>query len=270
MTTIHEENRMAAAQQKPAEESKLIVPERIAEQKYLPTVSHDASSLMKIIDRAAMDPNFDVAKLEQLLAVKERWEANEAKKAYVVAMAAFKADPPAVYKDKENKQYNSRYTSIGHLVTTVTAALSKHGLSHRWDIDQTSGIKVACVMTHCLGHSESVSMSGAPDTSGQKNPLQQIKSTVTYLKIATLEAITGLASSDGNADDDGNGAGGNAMDDGVLADHLAAIDAAADEAGLKKAFAPAWKAAEAANDNQAKRLLTKHKDARKKALGVKA
>ena len=47
-------------------------------------------------------------------------------------------------------------------------------------------------------------MSGPPDDSGKKNPLQQIKSTITYLEIATFEAVTGIAASDAG-DDDGNG-----------------------------------------------------------------
>lgn len=263
---------MTAALKEPKEKpaSLIVVEEQRAPARQLPTVAPDASSLMRIIDRAALDPHFDVAKLKELLEVKERWDREEARKAYIAAMADFKANPPTVYKDKENKQYDSRYTSIGNLVNTVNAALSPHGLTARWDLDQSAGIKITCVLTHRMGHSESCSMTGPLDTSGQKNPLQQLKSTTTYLKIATFEAVTGLASSNGNADDDGNAAGGKGMDDGVLADHLAAIDAAADEAGLKKAFAPAWKAAEAANDNQAKRLLTKHKDARKKTLGVKS
>ena len=57
----------------------------------LPAVSADASALMKIIERAAGDQNYDVAKLEQLLAVKERWEATEARKAYVTALTTEKS-----------------------------------------------------------------------------------------------------------------------------------------------------------------------------------
>lgn len=153
----------------------------------------------------------DLERIQKLMDLQERYEAGEARKAYISAMAAFKADPPTVYKDKDNKQYGSKYTSIGNLVNTVNAALSPHGLSARWDIDQAQAIKVTCIMTHAAGHSESCSMSGAPDTSGQKNPLQQMKSTVTYLKIATFEAITGLASAEGNADDDGHGADKNKL-----------------------------------------------------------
>ena len=47
-------------------------------------------------------------------------------------------------------------------------------------------------------------MSGKEDTSGSKNAIQQIKSTITYLKSVTFESIIGLASTDANLDDDGN------------------------------------------------------------------
>lgn len=168
----------------------------------------DAVTPMAML-QMAVSQNADLDKLTKLMDLQERWEKNEAKKAYVAAVAAFKANPPAVYKDKDNLQYSSRYTSIGNLVNTVNASLSQHGLSTRWDINQSAGISVTCILTHNLGHSEQCSMTGPPDTSGKKNPLQEIKSTVTYLKVATFEAVTGIASVDGNADDDGNGAGGN-------------------------------------------------------------
>lgn len=155
----------------------------------------------------AMRAGMSIADMRGMLDLQKDWEANEARKAYVDAVAAFKLDPPTVYKDKENAQYKSRYTSIGNLVNTVNSALSKHGLSANWTVDQESLIKVTCTLTHKLGHSDSCSMSGPADGSGAKNPLQQIKSTVTYLKLATYEAITGIASSEGNADDDGNGSG---------------------------------------------------------------
>lgn len=155
----------------------------------------------------AVSKGTDLAQLEKLMDLQERWEKNEARKAYAEALAAFKANPPTVYKDKENKQYDSMYTTKGNLVNTINPELSKYGLSVRWDFDQIGGIKVTCILTHRAGHSESVSMSGPADDSGKKNPLQQIKSTVTYLEIATFEAVTGTASADGSADDDGNSSG---------------------------------------------------------------
>lgn len=155
----------------------------------------------------AMANNADISKLEQLYELQKRFEEREAEKAYILAMAEFKTHPPAIYKDKKNKQYDSMYTSIGNLVNTVNEAMGPHGFSSRWDIQQGEKIVVKCILTHRGGHSESCTMSGLPDGSGSKNPLQQIKSTVTYLKLATFEAVTGMASEEGNLDDDGNEGG---------------------------------------------------------------
>ena len=180
------------------------------EERELPTLIPTTPMSMLAV---AVQKGMDVATIKDLMDLSDRWEKNEARKAYAVALAEFKANPPTVYKDKKNTQYDSMYTTIGNLVNTINTELSKHGLSARWDIDQSAGIKVTCVLTHRAGHSESVSMSGPPDDSGKKNPLQQIKSTVTYLKIATFEAVTGTASANGNVDDDGNGAGKQGMPD---------------------------------------------------------
>jgi hypothetical protein len=154
----------------------------------------------------AVSQGADLDKLEKLMALQERWEANEARKAYVVAMAAFKASPPLIIKDMTNKQYDSKYSSLANFVNTVSPELRKHGLSAKWEIDQTTGIRVSCVVTHVMGYSESASLSGPPDTSGSKSAIQQIKSTITYLQGATFQSITGLVASDSSLDDDGNGA----------------------------------------------------------------
>jgi hypothetical protein len=157
---------------------------------------------------AAVTRGDAIEKLTQLMDLNDRWEAAQAKKAYILAKSAFKATAPTIFKDMENKQYKSMYSSIGNVVNTVNAVLSKYELDASWDYDQTEDrIKVTCILTHSRGHSERVSLFGPPDTSGSKNPIQQIKSTTTYLKLATFEAVTGVASKEGNKDDDGNSSG---------------------------------------------------------------
>ena len=167
---------------------------------------HDGAQSPAVMMMVAIEKGLDLDKVEKAMLLQERWEANEARKAYHLAMADFKAMPFTVFKDKKNKQYDSMYSSEDSLLNTVNPELSKHGLSASFDFDQSSGIKVACIITHAKGHKESVSLSGPPDGSGSKNPLQQIKSTITYLRKATYETITGIASSDEDFDDDGNGA----------------------------------------------------------------
>jgi len=173
--------------------------------------------------QAVMNSDLDPDKLEKMLSIQKDYEANEAKKAFHKAVAEFKADAPKVIKDKVNSQYNSGYISKEGLVNAVNPYLSKHGLSAHWEIEQPDGnVKVTCVLTHELGHSERTSMSAPPDVSGKKNPIQQIKSTKTYLEIATYESITGIASS-GSCNDDGNSVSVEILSEAQQEDILALI-----------------------------------------------
>jgi len=156
---------------------------------------------------AMIERGTDMSQLERMLSMQERWEGNEARKAFFAAKAQFSAHPPKVIKDKANSQYNnSKYSSLENTVNPVKEELSKYGLSTHWEVDQANRIAVTCIMSHEKGHSERVTISGPPDNSGKKNDLQQIKSTLTYLKLATFEAITGTASEVGSLNDDGNSA----------------------------------------------------------------
>jgi hypothetical protein len=160
----------------------------------------------------AMESGRGMEQLGQFMELQMKWEANRAHKAYTAAMAAFKAEPIRIIKDKlvefttrDGDTTSYRHARLANVVDAVVGGLGKHGLSHRWDVDQTGQqIKVTCTITHRDGHSESVSMSAAPDASGKKNQIQQVASTVTYLQRYTLMALCGVASSD-MQDDDGQG-----------------------------------------------------------------
>jgi len=178
----------------------------VIENKQVTPVDNSVVTPMTMLS-AARQQGASLEQMQQLMDMQFKWEANEARKAYFAAVANFKAMPINITKDKVNKQYNSRYTGVGNLVNTVNAELSKFGLSANWDIKQNGHIEVTCILSHAQGHSERVSLSAEADKSGAKNPIQQVKSTITYLKIATYEAVTGVASSDDPGDNDGNGAG---------------------------------------------------------------
>lgn len=174
------------------------------------TGQSDSRVLMSLIERAATSPEFDVAKLQQLLDLKERWDAGEARKAFVAAMAAFKCNPPQIVKDKHVSFQTSKgfteydHATLGAMCTAIVKGLSEHGISHSWDVKQTEGrIHVTCVLTHQLGHCEKVGMHSGADDSGGKNSIQAIGSAVTYLQRYTLFSATGLAAMD--QDDDGTG-----------------------------------------------------------------
>lgn len=154
----------------------------------------------------AIEKGADVEALSKLMDLQERWEAREARKAYVAALAAFKSSPPTILKNKAASfgqgGTSYEYASLDQVAAFIGAALSRHGLSHSWSMAQGPDlvVTITCKLTHVGGHSESVSMSAPPDDSGRKNPIQQIASTVTYLERYTLLAITGLAASGTDSD----------------------------------------------------------------------
>lgn len=160
----------------------------------------------------------DLDRLERLMALQERWEAGEARKAFVAAMTAFKSEPLEIFKrkqvgysDKNGNFVGYKHAELSDIADVVVPAMARHGLSHRWDIKKESNrVVVSCIVTHKLGHSESVTMDAAPDDSGKKNSIQQVASAVTYLERYTLLAATGMSTKE-QVDDDGAGFG----DDGA-------------------------------------------------------
>ena len=231
------------------------------------TVTPDTSALMKVIERAAADPQYDVAKLEKLLAMKERWEADEARKAFNVAFSAIKAEAIEIVKNRtvtDGPLKNKKYAELFSVVNAVTPALSRHGLSASWKLtkDDKDWIEVTCTIRHVLGHSEVVSMGAPPDQGGAKNAVQARASTITYLERYTLKAACGLA----EQGDDNDGNGGARLNVETMAAFLSEIDNAKDEKTLMKAFYDGWKAAEAINDFKSMRTFGERKDARRAAL----
>jgi hypothetical protein len=239
----------------------------------MPPVTQDAGTLMKIIERAAMDPTFDLARLEQMLAMKERWDAEAARRAFNEAFAAFKAEAVEIIKNRgvsDGPLKGKKYAELFSVVNAVTPALSRQGLSASWKLtkDEKDWIEVTCTLRHVLGHSENVSMAGPPDAGGAKNAIQARASTITYLERYTLKAICGVAEQDD--DDDGNNGNGKKLDEDTFVSYLKAIDNAKDEAELKSEYKAAYRAAESVGDTHAIKKFGEHKDARKKRLGVKA
>ncbi len=169
---------------------------------------------------AAIQKNYEPAFIEKMMDLQERHERNIAKKAHFEAVADFKAEAPPVKKDKWNDWFKSWYTGLGQLLDTYNPHLGKHGLSLSFPTpaQDEKSMTVECRLAHRLGHVESVSMTGPIDQAAvgkesgkrSRNALQDIKSTFTYLRGATCEAILGVAGTEGTQDDDGNAAGKNA------------------------------------------------------------
>lgn len=161
----------------------------------------------------AMNNGLNLEKVEKMIELQAKWDAIEAEKAYTMAMAQFKKNPPEIDKNK-NVNYQKKdgswvaynHATLGNVTKIINSELAKSGFSSGWSMSQEDKrVTVTCTITHKKGHSKSASLSAPPDDSAGKNSIQAIASTVTYLERYTLLALTGLATHD--QDDDGAGAG---------------------------------------------------------------
>jgi hypothetical protein len=211
--------------------------------------------------RMAVSQNADVDKLQKLLELQERWEANQARKAFEIAFAAFKAEAPRLEKTKtvdfpgkSGGRVNYKYTPLDVVANTLGPVLAKHGLSYNWKQEPAleGNIRVICILKHFQGHSETNTLEGPPETSGTKNPLQSIGSTVSLLRRYTLLGALGMATSDEDTD-------GVTM--GEAADFIAHIQEAADMEELEKRYKEAIKTALSAQSPKAVKV---YMEARKK------
>lgn len=250
-------------------QTELVIPKKPA----MPAVQEQGHTLTPMdLLRMAVSQNFDIDKLEKLMALQREWEANEARKAFVAAMNAFKQNPPEILKNKHVKFGQTEYdhATLDAVCRAIIEGLSKHGISHRWRPEQGDGwVKISCILMHDLGHCEETSLIGPPDNSGSKNPIQAISSTVTYLERYTLLAATGLAAANTDTDGrvtNGNGASGERVPSDWLKEQCEWFASAKDREELDKLFKAAYAKASKLNDRHAQERLIAAKDARKREL----
>jgi hypothetical protein len=175
------------------------------------TESVGAITPMVMLDRAVAS-GASIETLEKLMGLQERWEKNQARKAFDDAMAAAKAEIPVIFKSRTvdftsaKGRTHYRYEDLAEIARTVNPVLGKFGLSYRFRTSSASNepVSVTCIVSHRLGYFEENTLVGPRDDSGNKNSLQQVGSTLTYLQRMTLKAALGLAASD---DDDARAAG---------------------------------------------------------------
>ncbi|WP_398473181.1 ERF family protein [Tardiphaga sp.] len=157
---------------------------------------------MDMLNRA-VESGATMEVLEKLMSLQERYEANQAHKAFDEAVSNAKAEIGPVVRNKAGHN-NKRYADFAAIARSVDPIISKFGLSYRFKTDQSDKIAVTCILSHRMGHSEQTTLTGPADTSGNKNAIQSLGSTLTYLQRYSLVQMLGLAASD---DDDGRTAG---------------------------------------------------------------
>ncbi|MFN2411388.1 MAG: ERF family protein, partial [Halomonas sp.] len=131
----------------------------------------DSTAIIQVIERAALNPDVDIDKMERLLQMQERVMDRQAMMAYSAAMASMQTELPSI--EERGQTNNGFYATLEDIVDTVRPIMQKHGFAVSFRIQtQERGIQITGVLMHKDGHREETSMLLPADISGNKNAVQ--------------------------------------------------------------------------------------------------
>jgi|GEM_PF-588120 len=179
------------------------------EESAVANVSDMSGGLLDVIERAARDPNVDIAKMERLFELHERVQARNAKIAYNTALAELQPLLPVISERgkilNRNNETQSTYAYWEDVNEAIRPLLAEHGFGLSFRTGKAgSDITVTGILSHRDGHSEETTISLPADGSGSKNAVQAVASSTSYGKRYTAFALLNITTK--GEDDDGKSA----------------------------------------------------------------
>lgn len=180
----------------------------------------ESTALVAMIERAARDPSVDIDKMERLLQMQERVVARQAKAAYDAALALMQPQLPVIgrrgkievrAKDNSGERTGKIQQSTGYALWEdinegIRPVLSEHGFALSFRVGQATDGKITItgILSHRDGHREETTITLMHDSTGSKNSVQAVGSSVSYGKRYTAAALLNITSR--GEDDDGKAA----------------------------------------------------------------
>lgn len=175
-------------------------------------VQPQATGLLAMIERIAMNPNADIEKMKALMLMRNEELAAVRKQEYAQDLIPMKPELPLVIKKKFNSQTKSNYAPLDEINETVDPILAKYGFATTMKViaQTVDSVTVRAELWHKGGHIEATEVTMPIDNKGIQGTVNKTgphatKSSITYARNAALCALLNISMK--NEDDDGNGAG---------------------------------------------------------------
>lgn len=169
----------------------------------VPPEQAQSQSLIPMIDKLVERPDFDVEKLERLLDMQERIVNRAAMEQFNAAMAQMQDEMPSI--EERGQAHNTKYATFEDINDVAKPIMKRHGFAVTFRVKNIQGgIEVTGVLMHKAGHREETTMTLPLDTSGSKNNVQAVGSSVSYGKRYVMSALLNITTR--GSDDDGNAA----------------------------------------------------------------
>lgn len=166
----------------------------------------------RLLDLVA-DGKVSTDQLKELMELQERHDANEAKKAFNIAMSNFQGKCPIIAKSKKvdfsskgGNRVKYNYSPLEEIVRVIKPILDEFSLGFYFNTEELdkNRTKLETTITHAAGHSVTTSrVFPTVHDDGRMNQSQREKSALSFAKRAGLENALGIITAD--EDDDATG-----------------------------------------------------------------
>ena len=171
----------------------------------------NSTALMSFIERAAINPDFDVQKFGELLRMQREMEHDQARRAFNQAMASAQAAMPPVVRSATNKHLGNKYAKLEDVDREMRPIYTENGFSVRFgSAPAPEGyIRITCTVAHASGYFEENYLDAPTNNVGSQGGrtattgVQAVGSAVTYLRRYLLGMVFNIVLADD--DDDGEG-----------------------------------------------------------------
>ena len=189
----------------------------------------EAAQMLNQVMAVILDPNVPESRLDRLLVMHERLVADQRRMMFVEALARAQATFPIIEEkgtikvfskalreqaDREgaqvlegkSPQQQTPYALWEDVVAGITPSLTREGLTLAFDVDtiptgDSFVIVIKGLLRHTGGHTETVKTPPLKhDSTGSKNAIQAVKSTISYGKVMAAGLLTNFASRGENND----------------------------------------------------------------------
>lgn len=167
-------------------------------------------AMFSLIERAARDESFDVAKFKELLMMRREEQHEQARRAFNIAMRDCQAQMEPVLRKTSNRGVGNKYAKLEEIDAEARPIYTAHGFSVRYGSDlppQPGWMRITCTVAHQDGYWEENYLDSPVSTTGSQGgkmgmtPVQAVGATVTYLRRYLLAMVFNIVLADIAGDD---------------------------------------------------------------------
>lgn len=155
----------------------------------------------------AIDKGLPIETIERFLAMRKEFRADQAREAYVVAMAQFQKECPVIAKTKvvNDKDGKARYkfAPLDSIVLQVKEPLGRNNLAYNFREERSADgktVTVICTIRHSMGHSEDSSFTVDVGSESFMSDTQKYGARNTFAKRYAFVNALGILTGDEDTD----------------------------------------------------------------------